>query len=176
MRFAFATATVLAFAGGPAFADGHDAMKANATLMGAEDAEHGTVTLQQTAAGVLLTAELKDVPAGVHAFHIHAVGTCEAGEGFKTAGGHFNPAGAKHGLLAEGGPHAGDMPNIHVPENGMLTIEVLNTMVSLEDDAEATLFDDDGSAIMIHAGADDYETDPAGDAGPRIACGVIEKN
>ena len=129
----------------------------------------GEVELSQTPHGTLLHAKLTGLPPGAHAFHVHTVGKCEPP--FKSAGGHFNPDGVKHGILAEDGVHAGDMPNIHVPESGALEIEVLNTLLTLD----ASLFDDDGAAIVIHDGPDDYKTDPAGAAGPRIACGVIEK-
>lgn len=127
----------------------------------------GMVTLHQTPHGALLHAKLGPLPAGAHAFHVHAVGKCEPP--FKSAGGHYNPAGKKHGLYSEAGSHAGDMPNIHVPESGALDIEVFAPGVRLDD----ALFDGDGAAIVIHGGADDYKTDPAGAAGPRIACGVI---
>lgn len=133
----------------------------------------GEVTLKQTPNGVLLTAELKNLPEGAHAFHVHEVGECVAP--FKSAGGHYSPDDSKHGFLVEGGPHAGDMPNIHVPVSGQLTIEVFNSRISLAEDAANTVFDDDGSTIIIHEGGDDYESQPAGAAGPRIACGVIER-
>jgi Cu-Zn family superoxide dismutase len=149
----------------PAFA----ADQATAVLMDPDGKEVGKVTLIAVPSGVLLAADLTAMPPGDHAFHIHAVGKCEAPD-FKSAGGHFNPEEDEHGLMNEAGPHAGDMPNIHVPETGKLRIEVLNQMVNLE----LGLLDADGSAIVIHDGPDDYETDPAGDAGPRIACGVIE--
>ena len=100
----------------------------------------------------------------------NAVGKCEPPD-FKSAGPHFNPDDTKHGLMNAEGPHAGDMPNLHVPDSGKLTVEVLNEMVTL--DAEPALLDDDGSAIVVHAVADDYQTDPAGNAGDRIACGVV---
>jgi Cu-Zn family superoxide dismutase len=112
--------------------------------------------------------ELTDTPSGV--LTRHAVGKCEPPD-FKSAGPHFNPDDTKHGLMNAEGPHAGDMPNLHVPESGKLTVEVLNEMVTL--DAEPALLDDDGSAIVVHATADDYQTDPAGNAGDRIACGVV---
>jgi Cu-Zn family superoxide dismutase len=143
--------------------------EAVAVMMDPDGKEVGKVTLVAVPSGVLLAVDLTAVPSGDHAFHIHAVGKCEAPD-FKSAGGHFNPEEDEHGLMNEAGPHAGDMPNIHVPGNGKLRIEVLNQMVSL-----GGLLDEDGSAIVIHEGPDDYETDPAGDAGPRIACGVIVK-
>jgi Cu-Zn family superoxide dismutase len=144
--------------------------RATAVLKDANGKEVGKVTIIAVPTGVLLDADLTAVPPGDHAFHIHAIGKCEPPD-FKSAGGHFNPEEDKHGLMNEAGPHAGDLPNIHVPENGKLHIEVLNQRVSLSDG----LLDDDGSAIVIHQGPDDYKTDPAGNAGPRIACGVITR-
>jgi len=150
----------------PAFA----ADKANAVLKDAQGAEVGRATLTTTPSGVLISLDLTALPAGEHAFHIHAVGKCEPPD-FKSAGPHFNPDTTKHGLMNPEGPHAGDMPNLHVPESGKLQIEVLNPTVTLS--AESALLDEDGSAVVIHAAADDYQTDPAGNAGDRIACGVI---
>ncbi len=143
--------------------------QARAAMANAQGESVGEVTLVQTPNGTLLHARLTGLPAGAHAFHVHTVGKCEPP--FKSSGGHFNPGGHKHGLFAEGGMHAGDMPNIHVPDSGALEIEVLNANLMLD----ASLFDDDGAAIVIHDGPDDYRTDPAGAAGPRNACGVIEK-
>ena len=143
------------------------AEQANAQMMNANGESVGSVTLSETPHGTLLHATLENLPAGAHAFHVHAVGVCEPP--FKSAGGHFNPTGAKHGIESAEGVHSGDMPNIHVPESGALEIEVLNTLLHLD----ASLFDEDGAAIVIHDGPDDYVTDPAGAAGPRIACGVI---
>ena len=92
---------------------------------------------------------------------------------FESAGPHFNPGNHKHGMLSGEG-HAGDMPNLHVPQSGELSVEVLNAAVTLEKGKPNSLFDNDGSSLMIHAKADDYKTDPAGNAGGRIACGVIQ--
>lgn len=164
----------LAAIAGPSLSQETDAMpSATAMLKGADGAEHGSVMLQQTLNGVLLTLDLKDVPAGVHGFHIHETGECEPD--FKAAGGHF-AEGKDHGFLVEGGPHPGDMPNIHVTDSGSLKQEVLNTAISLNEGEDGYLMDEDGSAILIHAGADDYKSQPSGDAGDRIACGVIEMN
>lgn len=160
-------AVALAFTGAPA-----SAQSATAAMKDKDGKDAGTVELMETPHGVLLTAKLKGLPAGTHAFHVHETGKCEPP--FKSAGGHFNPEETKHGLLAEEGYHAGDMPNIHVPDSGELTIEVMNTEITLDKEEDYSVFDDDGSAIVIHEGGDDYKTDPAGDAGPRIACGVIE--
>lgn len=144
---------------------------ARATLKDAQGKEVGAVELVQVTNGVLLRMALKGAPAGERAFHIHAVGKCEAP--FTSAGPHFNPAGHKHGLEAKEGSHAGDMPNLHIPASGDLVIEIANPMVTLAKGQPNSLFDADGSAIVIHAGKDDYKSDPAGNAGDRIICGVI---
>jgi len=141
---------------------------ASAALADAEGNDVGTVELTETHHGTLVVAKLKDLPEGAHAFHVHTTGLCEPP--FTSAGGHYNPASAKHGFGAEAGPHAGDMPNLYIPAAGELTIEVFNANVAVDD----SLLDADGAAVVIHAGADDYETDPTGNAGDRIACGVLK--
>jgi Cu-Zn family superoxide dismutase len=146
---------------------------AKAELKDAAGKKVGDVTLEQTPHGVLVTADIKGLPPGVHAIHIHEVGKCEAP--FKTAGGHFNPGGHEHGMKNAKGMHAGDLPNLDVPKDGALKIQVLVSDVTLGD-GPTTVFDKDGSSIVIHAGVDDYQTNPAGNAGDRIACGVIEKS
>lgn len=148
------------------------AAAATATLTGPDGAQHGTVTLTQTPNGVAISAELTGLPEGEHGFHFHETGACTPD--FSAAGDHFAGANDQHGFAVEGGPHAGDMPNIHVPASGDLTIEVFNPNVSLEG-GDGMLLDDDGTAVMIHADPDDYESQPSGDAGDRIACGVVEE-
>ncbi len=147
------------------------AKTAKAMLKDAKGEDMGSVSLTQTSAGVLLQLSIKGVPAGEHAFHIHAVGKCEP-PGFDSAGGHFNPGNAHHGMMSGPG-HAGDMPNLHVPASGALDLEVLNAAITLEEDKPNPVFHPDGTAIVIHAGKDDYTSDPAGNAGGRIICGVI---
>lgn len=167
-----AAASILALLLAGAFAGA--AAAAEATLADKDGTTVATATLVGIPAGVLITFQASALPPGVHGFHIHETGACEAPD-FTSAGGHFNPGGTEHGFHAEAGPHAGDMPNILVPESGVLTIEVLNPSVTLEAGAPASLFDADGAAIVVHAGADDYGSQPAGDAGARIACGIISE-
>jgi superoxide dismutase, Cu-Zn family len=162
---AFVLCTALALAS-PAVAAG----SATATLRDASGKEVGRATLTETTSGLLIRLDVTSAPQGEHALHFHAVGKCEPPD-FKSAGPHFNPAEAKHGIENPEGPHAGDMPNLHVPADGRLSIEVLNQAVTLS--GKSALLDDDGAALVIHAAADDYRTDPAGNAGDRIACGVI---
>lgn len=145
---------------------------ATATLASSEGRELGTVAFTEGPKGLLLMAELHDLPEGTLAFHLHATGACSPD--FHAGGGHFNPTGKKHGFLAAEGPHPGDMPNIHVPASGKVQFELFLPGLTL-DKGENQLLDKDGTTVMIHKQADDYKTDPAGGAGDRIACGVIKK-
>ena len=110
---------------------------------------------------------------GDYGFHIHETGRCDAPD-FESAGGHFNPTNASHGLLDPEGPHAGDLINLHVGEDGSVTYVVSTALVTLSE-GERAIFDTDGSAVILHAQPDDYVTDPGGGSGDRIACGVIEQ-
>jgi Cu-Zn family superoxide dismutase len=134
----------------------------------------GTGTLIETPNGVLIRVEIANLPPGLHGFHIHEVGKCDGSGGFESAGGHYNPGGKQHGYMVEGGPHAGDMPNQTVGQDGKLLAEVFNPNVTFGNDGP-TLFDQDGSAIIVHATADDYRSQPSGGAGNRLACGVIQR-
>lgn len=134
-----------------------------------------TATLTEGESGVAVELEGTDLPAGTHGFHIHENPSCEQAGGFESAGGHFNPTDANHGFDDPEGPHAGDLPNIEVSEDGTVEEEVTADMVTLEKGQENSLYAGGGTALMIHSGADDYISQPSGDAGDRIACGVIEE-
>ncbi len=167
LRVGGIAAVMLAAASMPAAAQ-----SASAPLKNAQGHDVGSVNLTQTPHGVLINVSVKGLPPGEHAFHVHAVGKCEPP--FTSAGGHFNPGAKKHGLLAAEGHHAGDMPNLHIPQSGDLVVEILNAEITLDKGKPNSVFDADGSAVVIHAGSDDYKTDPTGEAGGRIACGVIK--
>ncbi|MGC1846508.1 MAG: superoxide dismutase family protein [Pseudolabrys sp.] len=148
------------------------AQSAKALLKSGEGKDVGSAELTQTPAGVVIRLAVKGLPAGEHAFHVHGVGKCEPP--FTSAGGHFNPSGKKHGMMAAEGYHAGDMPNLHIPTSGEIVVEVLNAAITMEKGKQNSLFGPDGTALIIHAGKDDYKTDPTGEAGGRIACGIIQ--
>jgi len=154
---------------GPAGATAATEPAAIATLRDAQGAEKGTVTITAAGADMLRVAvAATGLPSGPHAFHIHTIGLCEA-PGFTTAGGHWNPAMRQHGADNPMGAHAGDMPNLNVGGDGRAsaTATVPGTLDAL--------LDSDGAAAMIHAAADDYKTDPTGNAGARLACGVLTR-
>lgn len=146
---------------------------AHTDFINAQGQKIGTAVVTQTNGGVKIDVNVAQLPPGTHAFHIHAAGKCEVPD-FKSAGGHFNPAGKQHGKDNPNGPHAGDMSNFEVGADGTAKFSAVNTGVTLDEGANS-LFHEGGSAFVIHEKADDYKSDPAGNAGNRIACGVIQK-
>lgn len=132
----------------------------------------GVAELTEQNNGVNIEIEVWNLPEGSHGFHIHEKGMCEE-PSFESAGAHFNPTNAKHGFDHPEGPHAGDLPNLEVDEDGRAKESFLATMVTLKKGEENSLLHEGGTSLIIHADPDDYISQPAGDAGERIACGVI---
>lgn len=146
------------------------AVLASAALARSDGASIGTASVRVERGAAWLRVAVSGLAPGVHGIHLHAVGKCEA-PGFASAGGHLNPTGRQHGTLNPSGSHLGDLPNLVVGADGTgrLDYRLNQAAVSLR----SALFDADGTAVVIHAGADDYRTDPSGNSGGRIACGVV---
>jgi Cu-Zn family superoxide dismutase len=143
---------------------------ATAHLIGADGAPHGEVALFAGKDGLTLDVEATGLPAGTHGIHVHAVGKCDA-PAFTSAGPHLNPAGKMHGTMNPMGSHLGDLPNLVVGSDGTGSLSA--TLPGSANLLGSELFDADGAAIVIHGGPDDYRTDPSGNSGARIACGVL---
>lgn len=177
------TSTTLASCGAPAEAPATDASTepamasatgtaspmatAIANLQTSEGKAAGTASAMQDVAGVQLSLRVEGLPPGAHGVHVHMTGKCE-GPKFESAGGHWNPASKQHGLENPKGQHAGDMPNLTVGPDGRGTVSY-----TLKGGTIESLLDSDGAAMVVHASADDQKTDPSGDSGDRIACGVF---
>ena len=142
------------------------------TLKNAKNEDVGTAVLTPLTNGVKIDLKVQGLPPGEHAFHVHENGSCLAPK-FDSAGGHFAPGQNPHGFDAHQGPHAGDMANVVVGADGKATLEVVNTRVTLGKGANS-LTKKGGTALMIHEKADDYKTQPSGNAGGRLACGEIK--
>lgn len=156
---------------GASAAAAHGNSVATASIALADGTSAGTARIVRHHGHLRLEVSATGIEPGQHGVHIHTIGKCEA-PGFTTAGGHLNPQGHQHGTMNAAGPHMGDLPNLVVGANrkGKLSIDLAGDSASLA----AALLDADGSAIVIHAAADDYRTDPSGNSGSRIACGVLQ--
>ncbi len=143
-----------------------------ATLRLASGLPGGTAQLLASGSQVNISIAVVGLTPGVHGVHLHTTGKCEAPE-FTSAGPHLNPAGHQHGTSNPAGPHLGDLPNVTVGSTGAGTVSA--TLPGTRDEVLAQLFDGDGTAVVVHASADDYRTDPSGNSGGRIACGVLTR-
>lgn len=149
---------------------------ARAQLLDADGNVVGDAILEEAGGSVTVTVSVNGLSPGEHGVHVHTTGRCEvsADGAFVSAGGHFNPDGRSHGLENPAGPHAGDLPNMTVGDDGRGTLTVTTDRFTLAA-GDRSVFDADGAAIVVHASADDMRSDPAGDAGARVACGVLSR-
>ena len=160
------------------FVQAQEASSARAVLRDSQGNIVGNALLRETQDGVRIQVRMENVDVasgerGEHGFHIHEVGQCDAPD-FQSAGSHYNPTGEAHGLLDPDGAHAGDLPNLWIEADGTADYAVTTDLVSLAADSDRTLLDEDGSAIILHQQLDDYITDPSGESGDHLACGVVE--
>ena len=140
---------------------------ATAPLRTATGADVGTVTATEMDGGIQIRIDARGMPVGIHGAHVHTTGRCDAPD-FTTAGGHWNPTSKQHGTSNPAGPHAGDAPNLTIGADGTGSVTIMLPAGTIDG-----MLDADGSAFVIHANADDYKTDPSGNSGGRIACGVF---
>ena len=157
---------------GTAFA-GSKGMKAKADIIDTAGKSIGKATLVEQKEGVMIKLKVSGLPPGKHGYHIHETGNCATPD-FKSAGGHFNPFQKHHGMENPLGKHAGDLPNLEVKQDGRAKATFVATDTTLKE-GPGSLLKEGGTAIVIHADPDDNKSDPAGNAGARIACGVIVK-
>lgn len=158
----------------PAFAAAQKA-RAVANVVALNGKPIGQVHFRGTSQGVLIEINLKGLPPGLHAVHIHAAGKCDAKNKFASAGNDFSPDAKKlHGYLTKGGSHAGDLPNQTVAADGTLRVSIISNLFSIGT-GKKSIFDKDGAAFVVHVKGDDYMSQPAGNSGDRLACGVIQR-
>jgi Cu-Zn family superoxide dismutase len=148
------------------------ALLAEATLQSTTGTPVGSARIEQRGSQLELVVDLMGLSPGSHGIHLHTTGKCDA-PGFTSAGGHLNPTSHQHGSMNPAGPHLGDLPNIVVASDG--TGSLRNPIAGPTQEILASLFDADGTALVVHAGPDDYVTDPSGNSGGRIACGVLTR-
>jgi superoxide dismutase, Cu-Zn family len=141
-----------------------------APMRNAAGKDLGTLVLTERDAGITATGRLNGLPPGVHGIHLHTTGRCDPPK-FQSAGDHWNPTSKAHGTKDPGGPHLGDFPNITVADDGSVVVLAKTRGGTLR--GENSLLDSDGAAVVVHAKPDDYRTQPSGDSGDRIACGVV---
>jgi Cu-Zn family superoxide dismutase len=165
-------ALLLFFCSGAAFGQTPPNL-AHADIVNGQGQKIGSAAILPAAGGVRIELIVSQLPPGTHAIHIHTVGKCE-GPDFKSAGGHLNPEGKQHGKDNPAGPHAGDMLNFEVGADGNGKATLLAPHATLAGGPNS-LFHDGGTSLVIHEKADDYKTDPVGNSGARIACGVIQQ-
>ena len=149
---------------------GTAATRVSASMRNAKGQDLGVLTLTQAGQGVAVSGRLTGLPPGEHAIHLHTTGSCEAPK-FESAGGHWNPTNRQHGTGSPQGPHLGDLPNITVGRDSTVTVDVTTPGGTFRN--QNALLDTDGAAVVIHAKLDDYKSQPSGNSGDRIACGIV---
>jgi len=172
LRLSLAAFLALSACGGYGSASTAVPERADVPMRNASGRDLGTLTLANSMGSLMLTGVLHGLPPGTHAIHLHTIGRCEP-TSFASAGAHWNPMSRQHGTLNPQGPHLGDMPNFTVASDSSATVSVMTPGGTLS--GGDALLDADGAAVVIHAGADDYRTDPSGNSGDRIACGVVRR-
>jgi Cu-Zn family superoxide dismutase len=163
----------IALAGCAGMGGGEAKGSATADLMSADGRNRGTATFTEAAGKVRIVVDVSGLNPGKHGIHIHAIGLCRD-PAFTSAGGHFNPGNKKHGLDSPEGAHGGDLPNLEAGKDGKAHYDVTTDRVTLSS-GSLSLFDADGSALVIHDTEDDQKTDPAGNSGARVVCGAIRQ-
>ncbi|MEI5907785.1 superoxide dismutase family protein [Bacillus spongiae] len=150
-----------------------DVKKIKVDMKNADGDSIGTISLEEQAEGLMVKVDVEGLSPGEHGIHFHDKGVCEAPD-FTSAGEHFNPEEKQHGLMNQEGAHAGDLPNLSVGEDGSVKVDIMTSQVTLKK-GKSSLFTKEGTSIIIHETLDDGKSQPAGDAGIRVACGEIMK-